>query len=35
MTPYSLSCGAAMPAEVTDYLLLLHEKGKDLFKDFL
>ena len=31
----SLSSGAAMPADVTDYLLLLHEKGKDLCKDFL
>ena len=31
----NLSPGAAMPAEVTDYLLLLHEKGKDLCKDFL
>ena len=24
-----------MPAEVTDYILLLHENGKDLWKDFL
>ena len=31
----NLSPGAAMPDEVTDYLLLLHEKGKDLCKDFL
>ena len=34
-TLYSVSSGAAMPVEVTDYLLLLHEKGKDLCKDFL
>ena len=34
-TPCNLSSGAVMPAEVTDYLLLLHEKGKDLCKDFL
>ena len=34
-TLYNLSPGAAMPDEVTDYLLLLHEKGKDLCKDFL
>ena len=31
----NLSPGAAMPAEITDYLLLLHEKGKDLCKDSL
>ena len=31
----SLSSGAAMPAKATDYLLLLHEKGKDLCKYFL
>ena len=34
-TLYSLSSGAAMPAKATDYLLLLHEKGKDLCKYFL
>ena len=34
-TLYNVSSGAAMPAEVTDYLLLLHEKGKYLSKDFL
>ena len=34
-TLYNVSSDAAMPARVTDYLLLLHEKGKDLCKGFL
>ena len=34
-TLYNLSSGAAMPAEVTEYLLLLHEKGNDLCNNFL
>ena len=32
---YNLSSGAAMAVEVTDYLVLLHEKGKNFSKDFL
>ena len=34
-TLFNLDSGAAMPTEVTEYLLLLHEKGKDLCNDFL
>ena len=34
-TLYNVSSDAAMPARVSDYLLLLHEKGKDLCKGFL
>ena len=34
-TLFHLSPGACLPAEVTDYLLLLHETGKDLCKKFL
>ena len=34
-TLHRFSSGAAMPAKATDYLLLLHEKGKDLCKHFL
>ena len=32
---YNFSSDAKLPAEDADYLLLLHEKGKDLCKDFL
>ena len=34
-TLYDVSSDAAMPARVSDYLLLLHEKDKDLCKGFL
>ena len=34
-TLYNPSSDAAMPAEVTGNLLLLHEKGQDLCEDFL
>ena len=34
-TLYNLSSDAKLPAEDTDYLLLLNQKGKDLCKDFL